>query len=60
MTETTEYLAVPRNRLYQITVLLFLLGLVIGLIIGNLIWAPEPPEPDGPKPRPGHENVEKS
>lgn len=60
MTETTEYFAVPKIRLYQITVMLFILGVVIGLIIGNLIWAPEPPpRPDRPDAPPGRENVDR-
>ena len=53
----TEYLAVQKVRLYQITVGLFVLGLIIGLIIGNLIWAPEP-EHEKNKPPPGRRNVE--
>lgn len=38
MYEATEYLAIPRNRLYQITVMLFVLGCLLGLIGGYLLW----------------------
>ena len=57
MYEATEYLAIARNRLILITVGLFVLGCLVGLLAGYLLWGDDQPEQREQRERPRHAEV---